>query len=835
MGEVYRADDLKLGQPVALKFLPTAVEKDRARLDRFLNEVKIARQVAHPNVCRVYDVSEVDGHHFISMEFVDGEDLASLLRQIGRLPEEKATQIARQICAGLAAAHEKGIIHRDLKPANVMIDGRGRIRITDFGLAVLADAVGPEDVFAGTPAYMAPEQLGGEEVTVRSDVYSLGLVLYELFTGKRAFEGTTPAEIRKLREESTPTAPSSHVDGLDHSVERAILRCLEREPAQRPASVLTIAASLPGGDPLAAALAAGETPSPELVAAAGGSDVMHPAFAVGLAVITAVLFFSGSWLSSARALRDYASQGKPPMVLADRAREVIGKLGYTDPIHSSPVDTAFGYSVGWDRVDRIPKDDYPPDQWTKLQDARPGIVSFWYRQKPSPFRPSPEISFSFLSIASNPVSPGNPYPQMPGEIGVTLDHRGRLEEFFYIPKSFSGAPVPSGSMDWSSLFELADLDMTAFDPVEPGYQSYMVPDSRAAWVGARREAPEEELRVEAGALNGRPVFFVLLGASDTETLAEEPTASNGFGLSVLSYSAPIMVLILVSCVLARRNVKKGRADRRGAWILATFVFLTSCISEALQSHLLYTTDSVFELHRILGSAVFAAIAIGAAYLALEPYARRVWPSLLVSWSRLTTGTAFGWKDPVVGRAILVGTASAATILFAWGAAPSLSEIIRGRPVTPVWASFDELLGQRQIVAHIADGVLSSMNTGFQYVLMLLGLRLVLRRTSLAIVVFLLYGVASDGGSVMRLGLGIGAPVSVVTTAIVIAVLLRFGLVGLFVTMFAISLGSLATTRLWTGWHAQPAITALVVFLALTAYGCWVATSGFRIVRQKEPG
>src|SRR5271155_5293667 len=135
MGEVYRADDLTLGQPVALKFLPEEASRDENLLERFRNEVRIARRVSHPNVCRVYDVGEVDGNTFFTMEYVDGEDLASLLRRIGRLPQDKAIEIARRLCAGLAAAHEKGVLHRDLKPANIMIDGRGQARITDFGLA----------------------------------------------------------------------------------------------------------------------------------------------------------------------------------------------------------------------------------------------------------------------------------------------------------------------------------------------------------------------------------------------------------------------------------------------------------------------------------------------------------------------------------------------------------------------------------------------------------------------------------------------------------------------------------------------------------------------------
>jgi len=331
MGEVYRADDLKLGQPVALKFLPAAVEKDRTRLDRFLNEVKIARQVAHPNVCRVYDVGEVDGHHLISMEYVGGQDLASLLHQIGRLPEAKATQIARQLCAGLAAAHDQGILHRDLKPANVMIDGRGRVRITDFGLAVLAEAIKPEDVVVGTPAYMAPEQFAGKEVTNRSDLYSLGLVLYELYTGKRAFEGKTAAEIAKLREQSTPTSPSSHVEGLDPAVERVVLRCLENDSSQRPSSALAVAAGLPGGDPLAAALAAGETPSPEMVAAAGGQGTLRPAIATTLLVSGLAGLLLVAYLFGEFSLLGQSQLPKSPQVLADRAQEVTHEFGYEDP------------------------------------------------------------------------------------------------------------------------------------------------------------------------------------------------------------------------------------------------------------------------------------------------------------------------------------------------------------------------------------------------------------------------------------------------------------------------------------------------------------------------
>jgi serine/threonine-protein kinase len=259
--------------------------RDPDRLERFRAEVRTARQVSHPHVCRVHDIGEFDGQPFLTMEYVDGEDLAALLRRIGRLPEEKGIELARQLCLGLTAAHERGVIHRDLKPANVMIDGRGQVRLTDFGLAAAADAV--DDVRAGTPAYQAPEQLAGREVTARSDLFALGLVLYEVFAGRREGPPATPAELRRLYAEGTPSKPSGYVSGLDPSVEKAILRCLEREPGDRPSSAYEVLAGLPGGDPLAAALAAGETPSPQLVADAGGEGTIRQR--LGLALLGVVV------------------------------------------------------------------------------------------------------------------------------------------------------------------------------------------------------------------------------------------------------------------------------------------------------------------------------------------------------------------------------------------------------------------------------------------------------------------------------------------------------------------------------------------------------------------
>ena len=286
MGEVYRADDLKLGQQVALKFLPRKFMEDAGHVERLLDEVRMARKVGHPNVCRVWDIGEAAGQHYVSMEYVDGEDLGSLLRRIGRLPKDKAVEISRQLCAALAAAHDEGVLHRDLKPANIMLDGRGRVKLTDFGLAAVAE------VRAGTPIYMAPEQLAGEEVSTRSDLYALGLVLHELFTGERVFSATDVEDLKRQHERSMSGSLTTTSD-LDPAVDRVIQRCLQPDPTDRPRSALVVAAGLPGADPLAAALAAGETPSPEMVAEAGGEGKLRPAIAIPVlasAVLGALAF-----------------------------------------------------------------------------------------------------------------------------------------------------------------------------------------------------------------------------------------------------------------------------------------------------------------------------------------------------------------------------------------------------------------------------------------------------------------------------------------------------------------------------------------------------------------
>jgi serine/threonine-protein kinase len=247
MGEVYCADDLELGQRVAIKLLPEAWENDTARLERLRSEVRLARSVSHANVCRVYDIGEVEGRRFLSMEYIEGEDLDSLLRRIGRLPADKAAEIGVQICLGLAAIHDGGVLHRDLKPANLMLDARGRVRIADFGLASLAEDRLEQGMVMGTPAYMAPEQLIAEGVSIRSDLYALGLILYKLLTGRPAYKAKTVRELYLLRAESAPEPPSTLQGGVPPAVDAIVVRCLAPEPRDRPASAREVASALAQG------------------------------------------------------------------------------------------------------------------------------------------------------------------------------------------------------------------------------------------------------------------------------------------------------------------------------------------------------------------------------------------------------------------------------------------------------------------------------------------------------------------------------------------------------------------------------------------------------------
>jgi serine/threonine protein kinase/Tfp pilus assembly protein PilF len=235
MGRVYKVHDAELNEKVALKLLRPDVAADPETIERFRNELKSARQVSHKNVCRMFDIGRAEGAPYITMEYVPGEDLKRLIRKIGQMPAGRTVSIARQVCEGLAEAHAHGIIHRDLKPQNIMVDEGGNVRIMDFGIARSLErkSITGAGVMIGTPEYMSPEQVEGKEVDQRSDIYSLGVILYEMATGRVPFEGDTPFTIGVKHKSEVPRDPLELNPAIPPDLDRLILRCLEKSKEKR--------------------------------------------------------------------------------------------------------------------------------------------------------------------------------------------------------------------------------------------------------------------------------------------------------------------------------------------------------------------------------------------------------------------------------------------------------------------------------------------------------------------------------------------------------------------------------------------------------------------------
>jgi predicted Ser/Thr protein kinase len=808
MGEVYRATDIRLGQTVALKFLPEEAVHDSGRLARFHNEVRVARQVTHPNVCRVYDIGEVDGAPFLSMEFVDGEDLASLLRRIGRLPHDKAIEIARKLCAGLAAAHAQGVLHRDLKPANVMIDGRGQVIITDFGLAGLADELQGAEIRNGTPAYMAPEQLAGTEVSVRSDIYSLGLVLYEIFTGKRAFDSGTLAEMIRLRQEGPPPSVSSVVRDVDPAVERIILRCLDPEPRNRPPSALAVSAALPGGDPLAAALAAGETPSPEMVAAAGASEGLRPAVAaICLAAIVAGLFaiaFLFSQLMFAGRVRFEI----PPDALAVEAHKIVQQLGYRSPA----VDRAWGFDYSYNYIAYLGGHHPPHSDWTKIANGQPSPIVFWYRESPRPLKADDGQSPGEVAFSDPPL-------RISGMVSVTLDPAGQLVHFEAVPPQVDDQQATHKPLDPGPLFTAAGLDLSQFKPAEPRWSPLAANDGRAAWAGTFPGRPENPIRIEAAFWRGKPVYFQIVGPWTIADRMQPKQTTRSQRVNQILWSSLFGIMVLAGSLLAWRNLRLGRGDRQGAFRIAVVAFVVSMGVWIFGGHHVPWPGESDLFSSAAGMALLAGAQLWLGYLALEPFVRRHWPRTIIGWTRMLSG---GLRDPLVGRDILIGLLvgvaydliiAAHFAIYMWeGDAPNTSTVISSLVGFPHFASV--------YLYHLLQGLTASL----LFLLLFFLFRILLRREWLAGIAF------------VALFAGVRGPVSehpvvetvmyVVVYGILVALLLRYGFLAATICVFVTDLmAALVFTPDFTAWYGTGSLLTILSLIGLALFAFRTSTAG----------
>jgi serine/threonine protein kinase len=637
MGEVFKAEDIKLSQTVALKFLPDNFQKDSAALERFHAEVRNARQVSHVNVCRVFDIGEIDGKHFLSMEFIDGDDLSSLLRRVGRLSSERAIEIARQLCVGLSAIHNEGILHRDFKPANIIIDSKGKARITDFGIAGVEAEIAKDNLRVGTPAYMSPEQITGKDVSAKSDIYALGLVLYEIFTGKQAFIADSIPELIRKQTTENPTNPSQFVKDIDPLVESVISQCIAKDPKDRPASALHVAMALPGGNPMQIALDAGQTPTPEMIAASPKKGALKPLVALLCLLGVIVSLISIVYINGRYKTFNLQPLQKSPEALADRAETMIKNFGYTE----KPADKRHNYQSNGGFL-QYAKENNWKDTADRLRTGQPYEIYFLYRQSPRPFR-------NYVRNEGG-IAESNPPFEVPGMVNVSLDTTGRLIEFRAIPPENTANVTETPKTDWSKLFTEAGLDQTKFEKVAPEWTPPVGYDERMAWKGTLADWKDIPIRVEAAAFQGKPVNFRIIPPWQKPQNAQPAAVWSLIDLIGLV----IFIAAFVSSIfLVWRNVRSGRADLRGTGKIALVFFVFNLIFQLTTSSLHFADigEELSVVFDAIEASLFIGILSGTFYCAIEPFVRRWWSEMFISWSRLLAGD---FRDPMVGRDILVG-------------------------------------------------------------------------------------------------------------------------------------------------------------------------------------
>lgn len=728
MGEVYKAFDLILNQHIALKFLPEKASNNKAALSRLRNEVRIARQVSHPNVCRVYDIGILEGTHYICMEYVDGENLSSLLLRIGHLPQDKAIEIARRLCAGLAAAHERGVLHRDLKPTNIMIDGRGRVRITDFGIAVLADELEETDIRSGTPTYMAPEHLAGKEFTARSDIYSLGLVLSELFTGK-----LQPAGFDGL---------------LEPAIQRLIEKCIDQDPGRRPSSAMAVAMGLPGGDPVAAALAAGETPSPEMVAASRTREGFGRPLAISLlaTVITGVV--AVALMNEKATIIGQAPIELSNDVLVFKSREMLNQFGYEDLRRG---DWTLGFTYSERGYPQYVRQKEPAQYSARLGSQQPSVVSFFYRQTPDSL-----VSPLLLLPGALPggvVTEMFPANTEPGGVILELDGKGRLVSLQVRPPD-PDPPSTGPPFDWNILLTAAGLTPALLQPGLPTRTPGVPFDARMAWDGTYEAGRPDTIHVEAGAWRGRPVHFAIHGSWSDPVRVDYPvprTDSDRTGGKARFVWAMLAGagLLIGAAVMAKRNLAASRGDPRGASWLGLLMFMLTLCAGLLLGHHVANFNETMSMILAFSWAAFVGAMGWLVYLAAEPHVRRNWPNALVSWSRLLNGS---FTDPLVASHLLAGIAAAMTlavyrmVLVSLGYSDLLYPLLSSLEGTP----------------HLLGGLIAAAETSTLFVLatllVLVLVRLAVRHSLTANLLWVLFITLSDtssvAGALRRLALGI---------------------------------------------------------------------------------
>jgi serine/threonine-protein kinase len=696
------------------------------------------------------------------------------------------------------------------------------VRITDFGLATaLGDDATRAGEVAGTPVYMAPEQLDGRPLSIQSDLYALGLVLFELFTGRRFHDTGDIAELRARHQQQASGRLSTSGGVLDPAVSRVIERCLDPDPHRRPSSAIQVAAALPGGDPLAAALAAGETPSPQMVAAAGDRGGLSPRAAALLCAVFVASFAAFAVIQEGWSKPRLLGLSKSPDVLAARARDTLDQLGFPN----RSVDHAGGFHL---RPEEVAEATLHPGDDLRLALARrhPSPAYFWYREDLLPLRApglfafgDPASPFPLLRSAL-PVTAHYP-PRESGSLYVELAPDGRLECLDARIAEPNAATAAKGS-DWASVFKLAGLDINAFGPAEPRPLPSGAADTRLAWT---ERAGQPGRHVEAASYRGQPVLFRVMSLKTPTPVDIAPAPVERGARALLWGLYPLLVVMVISAIaFMRRNLTLGRGDRAGATRLALLVGVATLLSAAFSAA--WPSDGLVQtvMFGALSAAMFMAGSCWVFYLAIEPYARRQWPRTLTGWTRFIHGE---WRDPLAGRELLIGAVIGMALLAIQrpivGAAFSLGQIGRSGLELDAYGS---VLGALSVgVNQIGSVVLGNLG----WIVLLLLARRITRRDELAlgipIVIFAaVYTALATALSLPQYLLLFGFVV--VHLAVRTVVYLRVGFLALVAQAYTVAVLSVMPLSFTSGnYFAGLAWLAVAVASAPALFGLYTSLAG----------
>jgi serine/threonine-protein kinase len=601
------------------------------------------------------------------------------------------------------------------------------------------------------------------------------------------------------------------VKDLNPVIERVILRCLETEPSARPATVLSVAAAMPGGDPLAAALAAGETPSPQMVAASGETAGLRPRVAVaclaGVLLALSVVTYLGIHYSGLGKMRLELT----PEVLAQKAREIVTRLGYPE----RPADSAFGLHYDSDFQQYVEKNDKPHPDWDAVLAARPSPLGLWYRQSPDNM-----VADGFRDQLLNPgiVTSSDPPTVLSGMINVRLDPQAQLTYFQAIPPQKESSNAPSATaFDWNVLFAAAGLDPAKFQKTEPAWNSLAVSDARMAWTGTW-PGTTRPLRIEAASWHGKPVFLSLIGDWTKAERAKSPDDTTGQKVGSILALVLGLSSLFGAVYLARRNYRQGRGDREGAFRLASVMFALEMLLWLCRGHFVPRLDIFFLFIIAISTGLFVSGTTWVLYLALEPWVRRRWPQTIISWSRLLSGQ---FRDPLVGRDILFGVMLGVVWILIFqiryirmmhlGASPGIAQteyLEGGRAALGAW------------LMQVPGSILGTL----QFFFLLLGLKVVLRKDWIAAMMFVAVFALPRG--LTSSYVAVELPTQILIYAIAVLIVFRFGLVPLACGIFTVNmLANVPFTSDLSAWYMTTSVLALLSVVALAGWGFYQSLGG----------